>query len=66
MRENRHFPQPLTLRGLFLHKAILAELAMCKNMATKYRKVVFEPNLLAMTLLIITYSVVAYLLVIAT
>ena len=66
MRENRHFSQPLTLQVVFLHKAILAELVMCKNTATKYRKVVFEPTLLAMTLLIITYSVVAYLLVIAT
>ena len=56
----------VTLQVVFLHKAILEELAMCENMATKYRKVIFRPTLLAMNPLVITYSVVAYLTVIAT
>ena len=43
----------VTLRVLFLHKAILAELAMCEN-TTTYRKEIFKPNVLAMTPLVIT------------
>ena len=37
----------VTLRVIFFYKAILTELAMCENMATKYRKVIFGPTLLA-------------------
>ena len=56
----------VTLRVVFLHKAILAELAMCDNTATKYSKVIFGPVLPVMTPLVITYSMVVYLTVIAT
>ena len=56
----------VSLRVVFLHKVILAELSMCENTSPKYRKVIFVPNLLAINPLVITYSVVAYLTVIAT
>ena len=56
----------VTLRVVFLHKEILAELAMCENTAKKFKKVIFGPILLAMTPLVITYSVVAYLTMTAT
>ena len=38
----------VTLQVVFLHKEIFAELAMCENMATKYRKLIFGPTLLAL------------------
>ena len=56
----------VTLQVVFLHHSILAGLAMSENAVTKYRKVIFGSTLLVMTPLVITYSVVAYLTVIAT
>ena len=56
----------VTLRVICIHTAILAELAIFNNTATKHRKVIFGPTLLSMTPLVITYSVVVYLTVIAT
>ena len=44
----------VTLQVVFLHKVVLAELAMCENTATKYRKVIFKPAVLAMIPLVIT------------
>ena len=45
---------------------ILVELDMCESTTTKYRKLIFVPTLLFTTLLVITYSVLAYHTVIAT
>ena len=56
----------VTLRGVFSHKAILAKLSMCENTTTKYRKLIFGTTFLSIILLVITYSVVAYLTVIVT
>ena len=51
----------VTLRVAFFYMVILVELAMCKNTTTMDRKLIFGPILLAMTPLVIIYSVVAYL-----
>ena len=56
----------VTLQVVFLHKAIFAELVMCKITVTKYRKVIFGQTPLAMNPLVMTYSVVVYLTVIGT
>ena len=44
----------VTIQSVFLHKAILTELAICENTVTKYRKVIFGPTLMAMITLVIT------------
>ena len=56
----------VTLQVVFLHTAIIAELAMCENTVTKYRKVIFGTTLLAINPLVIFYNVLKYLTVIAT